>query len=113
MAGANTLEFTDANFEDEVLKSDKPVLVDFWAEWCGPCKALGPFIDELAEEYAGKVKVGKLDVDSSRDIATRYSISTIPTVYLFQGGEVIQEFHGLRPKQEFAAALDGATASAS
>ncbi len=111
MAGANTLEFNDENFEQEVLNSDKPVLVDFWAEWCGPCKALAPLIDELADEYAGKVKVGKVDTDASREVATRYSVSAIPTVMLFKGGEVTETFVGLRPKNEFTTALDGATAS--
>ncbi len=108
MAGADTLEFTDANFEDEVLKAEVPVLVDFWAEWCGPCKALTPIIDELATEYAGKAKVGKVDTDSNRDISMKYSVSAIPTVLLIAGGEVKEKFVGLRSKSELAAALDGA-----
>ena len=112
MAGANTLEFTDANFENDVLKSDIPVLVDFWAEWCGPCKALTPLIDELANEYAGKVKIGKVDTDSNRETATKYSISAIPSLMLFVNGEVKDTFVGLRPKQELTAALDGVAASA-
>ncbi|MEE9296375.1 MAG: thioredoxin [Phycisphaerae bacterium] len=112
MAGANTLEFTDDNFVDEVLKSEIPVLVDFWAEWCGPCKALAPVIDELADEYAGKVKVGKLDTDSNRETATKYSVSAIPSLILFTAGEVKEKFVGLRPKQELTAALNGVAASA-
>jgi thioredoxin len=112
MAGANTLEFTDANFQEDVLDSDKPVLVDFWAEWCGPCKALTPVIDELADEFTGKVKVGKLDTDANREVSTKFSVSAIPTVILFVGGEVKEKFVGLRPKQEFVAALDGVSASA-
>ena len=86
MANANVVELTDANWEKEVVQSDKPVLVDFWAVWCGPCRALGPTIDKLAEKYAGKVKVGKLNVDESQDTAATYRVSSIPLVMLFNGG---------------------------
>ena len=112
MAGANTLEFTDDNFADEVLKSEVPVLVDFWAEWCGPCKALTPVIDELADEFVGKIKIGKLDTDANRETATKYSVSAIPSLILFTSGEIKEKFVGLRPKQELAAALSGVVASA-
>ena len=112
MAGPDTLEFTDANFEQEVLQSDVPVLVDFWAEWCGPCKALGPVIDELATEYQGKVKIGKLDTDANVQISTKYAVSAIPTMILFQGGEIKEKIVGLRNKQDLASTLDSATASA-
>ena len=107
MASENVVEFTDENFESEVLKSSQPVLVDFWAEWCMPCKMLGPTIDKLAKDYAGKVKVGKVDTDANRDVAAKYSISAIPTVILFRDGQVAQKFVGLRKEQEFKAALDG------
>ncbi len=106
MAGPNTLEFTDDNFDAEVISSDKPVLVDFWAEWCGPCKALAPIIDELATENDGKAKIGKIDTDANRDISVRFSISAIPTVMLFQKGEVVDKFVGLRAKKDLQAALD-------
>jgi len=86
MASENIVEFTDQNFEAEVLKSDKPVLVDFWAEWCMPCRMLAPTIDKIAEAYLGKVKVGKVDTDSNREVAMKYGISAIPTVILFKGG---------------------------
>ena len=107
MASENVKEFTDQNFENEVLQSDKPVLVDFWAEWCMPCRMLTPTIEKLAKDYNGKVKVGKLDTDANRDVAAKYSISAIPTVILFKGGQVSQKFVGLRKEQEFKAALDG------
>lgn len=107
MAGADTLEFTDANFEAEVLKSDTPVLVDFWAEWCMPCKTLGPTIDELATEYVGKAKVGKMNTDSNREIPVKYSVQAIPTVLIFKGGEVVEKFVGLKSKKDFQAVLDG------
>src|SRR5437764_1269135 len=94
MAGANTREFTASNFESEVLKSGQPVLVDFWAEWCTPCKMLGPVIDEVANEYVGKVKVGKLDIDSNESIAVQFAINSIPTVILFQNGEIKERFTG-------------------
>lgn len=106
MAGQHTLEFSDANFDAEVIQSDKPVLVDFWAEWCGPCKALGPVIDEIANEYNGRVKVGKVDTDSNRDTSVRFSISAIPTVILFHKGEIAEKFVGLRGKKDFQAALN-------
>lgn len=106
MAGADTKEITESNFEQEVLSAGEPVLVDFWADWCMPCKALGPIIDELATEYAGKVKVGKVDVDSNQKLSANYSISNIPTVLLFQGGQVKQKFVGLRSKKDFKLSLD-------
>jgi thioredoxin 1 len=106
MAGQNVMEFTDANFEEQVLKSDKPVLVDFWAEWCGPCRMLAPTIDKLAADYGTKVKVGKVDTESNRDIVVKYAINAIPTVILFKGGKVEKKFVGLRKEQDFKEALD-------
>jgi thioredoxin 1 len=106
MASANVKEFTDSNFETEVLKSSEPVLVDFWAEWCGPCRMLAPTIEKLADSYQGKVKVGKLDTDSNRDTAMKYGINAIPTVILFKDGQVAQKFVGLRQERDFKEALD-------
>ncbi len=108
MAGANTLEFTDANFDQEVLKSSTPVLVDFWAEWCMPCRALGPVIDKLADEFAGKVKVGKLDTEGNQSTAAKFGIQSIPTVLIFKNGEPVHKFIGLRPERDFVAALNSA-----
>ena len=106
MAGQNVVELTDQNFEQEVLNSDIPVLVDFWAEWCMPCRMLAPTIDKLAADYAGKVKVGKVDTDANRDTAIKYEISNIPTVMLFSGGQVAQRFVGLKQERDFKAAID-------
>ena len=106
MASEHVKEFTDQNFEDEVLKSDVPVLVDFWAEWCMPCRMLAPTIEKLANDYGGKVKVGKLDTDANRDVAMKYQISAIPTVILFKGGQVVQKFVGLRQEKDFKEVLD-------
>jgi len=106
MAGANVKEFSDQNFEAEVLKSEVPVLVDFWAEWCMPCKMLTPTIEKLADAYAGKVKVGKIDTDSNRDVSIKYGISAIPTVILFKNGQVAQKFVGLRQERDFKEAID-------
>jgi thioredoxin 1 len=106
MAGPNTKEFTEANFEQEVLSASEPVVVDFWADWCMPCKALGPTIDELATDYAGKVKVGKVNTDESQSLSAKYGINAIPTVIVFHNGEVRERFVGLRSKRDFAAALD-------
>ncbi len=106
MASENVVEFTDQNFEQEVLQSSEPVLVDFWAEWCMPCRMLAPTIDKLAKDYAGRVKVGKVDTDSNRDVSIKYSINAIPTVILFKDGQVAQKFVGLRQEKDFKAALD-------
>jgi thioredoxin 1 len=106
MAGENVKEFTDGNFESEVLKSTEPVLVDFWAEWCMPCKMLAPTIEKIANDYAGKVKVGKIDTDANRDVAMKFAISAIPTVILFKNGQVAQKFVGLRQERDFKEALD-------
>jgi thioredoxin 1 len=108
MASENVLEITDSNFEQEVLKSDKPVLVDFWAEWCMPCRMLAPTIDKLAKDYSGKIKVGKIDTDANRDVSLKYGISAIPTVILFKGGQVAQKFVGMRQEKDFKEVLDAA-----
>lgn len=97
---------TDANFKTDVLESDRPVLVDFWAPWCAPCHVLAPTIEELARQYAGSVKVGKLNVDENPDTARAYGIRSIPAVLLFKGGEVVESFVGLQPKQSFERALE-------
>jgi len=106
MAGSDTLEFTDTDFEQNVLQADTPVLVDFWADWCMPCKQLGPTIDELATEYAGRVKVGKLNTEDNRETPVKYNIQAIPTILLFKDGEVAQKFVGLTSKKDFQAALE-------
>ena len=106
MAGTDTLVFTDADFDQEVLKSSQPVLVDFWAEWCAPCKQLGPTIDQIATEYAGRVKVGKVDVDSNVQTAGRYQIRGIPTLLVFKGGKVVEQKVGAVGKSEVKKMLD-------
>jgi thioredoxin 1 len=106
MAGQNTPTFTDATFESDVLSSEVPVLVDFWAEWCGPCRMMGPTVDQVATDYAGKVKVGKVDVDSNQGVAARYGIRGIPTLLLFKGGKVVDQKVGAIGKPEFQKMLD-------
>ncbi len=93
------VEITDENFEEEVLKSDKPVLIDFWAVWCGPCKIIAPIVEELAEEYDAKVKVGKLDVDSNQQTSIKYGVRSIPTLLLFKDGELKETIIGAVPKK--------------
>ena len=106
MASEDVLEFTDTNFDADVIQSEVPVLVDFWAEWCQPCHMLAPTIDELAADYKGKIKVGKLDTDSNHDVSIKYGINAIPTIILFSGGEVVKKFVGLTSKEQFEDALD-------
>ena len=106
MAGADMLELTDENFEQEVLQSDKPVMVDFWAEWCAPCRMLAPTIDELAGEYADRLKVGKVNTDSSSDIAMQFGISAIPTVILFRDGEAVKKLVGMKTKRDLKSAIE-------
>ncbi len=106
MASKNVSELTDTNFETEVLKSSTPVLVDFWAEWCGPCRMIAPMIDKVADEFAGKIKVGKVDTDANRDIALKYKINNIPTLILFKDGQESQRFVGIPREQPFREALN-------
>ena len=99
-------EITDSNFEAEVLKSDIPVLVDFWAPWCGPCKQMGPIVDELATEYEGKVKVVKMNVDENTEVPGKHSVMSIPTFIIFKGGEAVGNFVGAKSKEDVKAELD-------
>jgi thioredoxin 1 len=106
MSAANIVTLTETNFQKEVLESPTPVLVDFWAEWCGPCKMVAPILDELAGEYDGKVKVGKVNIDEHQSIATQYGIRAIPTLLIFKDGEVAEQVVGLRSKRDLKANLD-------
>ncbi|MFN0138188.1 MAG: thioredoxin [Phycisphaerae bacterium] len=106
MAGANVLHLDDNSFDEQVIKSSIPVLVDFWAEWCGPCQLLGPTIDELAGEYEGKVKVAKVDIDAAQSTAARYGVGSIPTVMIFQNGEAVEKIVGARAKKDYQAVLN-------
>jgi thioredoxin 1 len=106
MASENVVEITDENFETEVKGSDVPVLLDFWAEWCMPCKMLAPVIDEIADEFAGKIKVGKLDTDNAREAALEFGISAIPTLILFNKGEIVNRFVGLQQKADLVETIN-------
>ncbi len=110
MAHENVREFTDDNFKAEAIEADEPVLVDFWADWCQPCKMIAPTIEALADEYAGRVKVGKLDTDANRGISVELGISSIPTVILFKNGQIVRKFVGVTAKNDFVAELDKAVA---
>jgi thioredoxin 1 len=106
MAAENVQTLTDSNFEETVLKSGEPVLVDFWAEWCGPCKRLGPTVDALATEYTGKVTIGKLNVDDNPNTASKFQIRGIPTLLLFKGGQVVESVVGLAQKDDLKKVID-------
>jgi thioredoxin 1 len=106
MASSSIVTLTKENFSQEVLQSQTPILVDFWAEWCGPCKMLAPVLDELAEEYTGKVRIGKVNIDDHQELATQFGIQSIPTLLLFQQGQVVEQVVGLRSKRELKAKFD-------
>jgi thioredoxin 1 len=106
MASDNVFEFTDNNFQAEVLDSDVPVLVDFWAEWCGPCRMIAPIVHELATEYAGRLKVGKVDTDRNQQRAASLGVTSIPALFLFKDGQVVERIIGAQPKQRLAARIE-------
>jgi thioredoxin 1 len=106
MGAPNIITLTKANFDAEVLKSQNPILVDFWAEWCGPCKMLGPILDELAGEYDGRVRIGKVNIDEFQELAAQYGIRSIPTLLLFKQGQVAEQLVGLRSKRDLKASFD-------
>ena len=106
MASPNIITLTKDNFEQQVLKAPTPVLVDFWAEWCGPCKMIGPILDELAEEYSGRINIGKINIDDQQSLAAEYGVRAIPTLLLFQNGEVAEQMVGLRSKRDLKASMD-------
>ncbi len=105
---ANLAEFTDQNFDAEVLQAEQPVLVDFWAPWCGPCRQLGPIVEQVAQEYEGRVKVGKLNVQDNPATAQKYNVMSIPLLVLFKGGQPVQQLLGLQPAEQIKAMLDSA-----
>jgi len=105
------LEFTDTNFQEEVLNADQPVLVDFWAEWCGPCKMIAPAVHDLAEEYAGKLNVAKVDIDNSPEIATKYGIRSIPALIFFKDGKPVDQVIGALPKGALKKKIDAVLGS--
>jgi thioredoxin 1 len=104
----NVAEFTDSNFQKEVLESKEPVLVDFWAPWCGPCRMIAPVVEELASEYRDAVKIGKVNIDDSPSAAQNYGVSSIPTLMIFKAGDVVERFVGVQPKARLQKALDAA-----
>ena len=106
MASPNIITLTKDNFEQKVIKSQTPVLVDFWAEWCGPCKMIAPILDELADEYSGRVNIGKVNIDEYQEVAAQYGVRAIPTLLLFQNGEVSEQIVGLRSKRDLKASFD-------
>ncbi len=108
MAAANIVTLSSSNFPEEVLKSSTPVLVDFWAEWCGPCKMIAPVLDELAGEYDNRVKIGKVNIDDDQALASQYGVRAIPTLLVFKGGQVVEQIVGLRSKKDLKASLDKA-----
>ncbi len=108
MANEHVITLTKENFEQEVLKAEQPVLVDFWASWCGPCRMVSPLIDQLAEEYAGRAKVGKVNVDEQGALAVDYNVMTIPTIIIFKNGEMIEQISGAYPKAHFEEMLNKA-----
>ena len=112
MAGVNTLTFSDSSWDKDVLNSDVPVLVDFWAEWCGPCRAMTPTVDAVADAYLGRVKIGKLNVDENGSIAARYQVRGIPTFFVFKGGKVVDQRVGSMGKTELQKVLDTHTTAA-
>jgi len=101
-----TIEITDSNFEEVVLKADKPVLVDFWAEWCGPCRMVGPVVEELSNEYSGKAVIGKVDVDNNPEVSMKFGIRNIPALLFFKDGEIVDKQIGAVPKSVLAEKLD-------
>ncbi|MBC23381.1 MAG: thioredoxin [Phycisphaerae bacterium] len=106
MASEALFEFTDDNFEADAINSEMPVLVDFWAEWCQPCKMLGPTIDELAADYAGRARIGKMNIDDNQAMPVKYGVQSIPTVLILKNGEVVNKFVGVLPKTQFSEAID-------
>jgi thioredoxin 1 len=107
---SNEMEFTESNFSAEVLQSDVPVLVDFWAPWCGPCKMVAPIVEEISTEYAGKIKVGKLNTDDNQTVASQYGIMSIPTLMIFKNGEVVERIIGAQPKEALTGKIDSVLA---
>ena len=110
MAAENVLTLTESNFKELVLQAPAPVLVDFWAEWCGPCKMIAPVLDELATEYDGKVKIGKVNIDENPNLATEFRVSAIPTLLVFKNGQVMEQMVGAKSKRDLKASLDRAAA---
>ena len=110
MASENIVTATETNFQDEVLQSNRPVLVDFWAEWCGPCKMIAPLLDELASEYDGKIKIAKVNIDDHQNLAAQFRVTAIPTLLIFKNGQVVEQMIGAKSKRDLKASLDKAAA---